>query len=121
MKRFLLFALSAVPLLHAPAGPQVVRVPVQQRLFTALSRLENCRSWHNPGCLKFAGQAGATRGPGGYARFRNRVLGERALRLQIARGHGLTVLAFLTRYNPEHADYPARVAAIAQLTFADVL
>jgi hypothetical protein len=121
LKRLLLLTLSTVACLHSPAGPPVVRVPVQQRLFTALSRFENCRAWRNPGCLRFAGQAGAVRGPGGYAVFRNLLFGERALRRQIEHGQGQTVFEFLTHYNPGHANYPARIASIAQLSLADVL
>jgi hypothetical protein len=122
MKELLLLALSA-SCLHAPIGENcVVRiVSVQQRLFDALGRAENCARWLNPGCLKFARQDGARRGPNGYAVFRTLVDGRRALRRRIARGRGQTVLEFLEGYNPGHVEYPGRVAALGGLELWEAL
>ena len=122
MKEVLLLALSA-SCLHAPIGeicaPRIVSV--QQRLFDALGRAENCARWLNPGCLKFARQEGARRGPNGYAVFRDVMDGRRALQRRIARGRGHTVLEFLKGYNPGHAEYSGRVAALGGLELWEVL
>jgi len=94
---------------------------VQDRLFNALARFENCAGLRNPGCLKFAGQLGARGGPSGYAVFQRLVDGERALRRQIARGQGRTVVEFLKRYNPVASGYPEKVAAFGRLGLEEVL
>lgn len=120
LKRFVLLAIAAVGSLHAPAAPPY-KVPVQQRLFDALSRVENCKVWRNPGCLRFARQAGAYRGPQGYAVFRSLFWGQRALRRQIKAGEGQTVFEFLHHYNPGYADYPFKVAAFAGLSLQEIL
>lgn len=122
MKKLLLVALSA-GCLHAPMGeicaPHILSV--QERLFDALGRAENCARWLNPGCLKFARQEGARRGPNGYAIFRDVMDGRRALRRRIAHGRGHTVLEFLKGYNPGHAEYSGRVAALGGLELWEVL
>jgi hypothetical protein len=120
--RVLLLALSAT-CLHAPFAQRLApRCPsVQERLFDALARVENCAALRNPGCLKFAGQLGARRGPGGYAVFWRLVDGERALRRQIVRGQGRTVVEFLKRYNPVGSGYPEKVAAFGRLGLEEVL
>ena len=121
MKALLIFVLSAA--LHAPPVP--TGTPgvswVQRRLYSALTRIENCRAWNNPGCLKFAHQPGARRGPGGYAAFRSLVDGERALRDRIAMGAGRRVADFLERYNPKHKGYARRVEVLAGLDSSDRL
>ena len=120
--RVLLLALSAT-CLHAPFAQRLAPLSpsVRERLFNALARFENCAGLRNPGCLKFAGQLGARRGPGGYAVFRRLVDGERALRRQIARGQGRTVVEFLKRYNPVGSGYPEKVAAFGRLGLEEVL
>jgi hypothetical protein len=95
---------------------------VASQLFSAISRVENCRKWNNPGCLKFARQKGARRGPKGYAVFKSRAFGERALLRQIERGHGMQVRHFLKKYNPGHPGYVKKVLAFADgLSDTDIL
>jgi hypothetical protein len=114
-----LFLLISLPLVaHAPIKVFVVppKTRVVERLFQALSLIEHCMKWNNPGCLKFAGQAGAVENDLGYAVFRRLEQGELALRRRILRGRGLRVDLFLKRYNPEHADtYPTKVLQQAKL------
>jgi hypothetical protein len=45
--------------------------------------------------------------------------GERALRRQIVRGQGRTVVEFLKRYNPVGSGYPEKVAAFGRLIMFD--
>ena len=121
IRPLLVFVLSAV--LYAP--PMPTGTPgvawVQQRLYGALTRIENCRAWNNPGCLKFAHQLGARKGPGGYADFQNPVDGERALKDRIARGAGRKVGEFLRHYNPKHRGYARKVEVLAGLEADDRL
>lgn len=57
---------------------------------------------NNPGNLRFAGQAGATQGDGGFARFSTPEAGFRALQNQIRldAGRGLTLDKFINKYAP---------------------
>jgi hypothetical protein len=94
---------------------------VSSALVYAISRIENCAKWNNPGCLRFARQLGARRGPDGYAVFKTATLGLRALKLQISRNKGSNVVDFLKRYNPEHAWYPGKVLKLAGLKETDTI
>ena len=107
--------------LLALASPMPAAPAVQERLFVALSRAEGCVRWNNPGCLKFAGQAAAVRGPHGYAVFKTAAAGRQALLLRIEHGVGLSVREFLQRYNPGVPGYPAWVAAVGHLALDQVL
>jgi len=100
-----LFPLMALVLLAPLAGDQ----DVSSRLFEALSKVENCANWNNPGCLKYAKQKGAKRGPRGYAVFKTKALGERALALQIQRHAGETIAEFVRHYNPKVKGYLKKV------------
>ncbi len=57
---------------------------------------------NNPGNLRFAGQAGASQGQGGFAKFNSPEEGVKALNNQIAldasRGH--TLASFINKYAP---------------------
>lgn len=57
---------------------------------------------NNPGNLRFAGQAGATRGEGGFARFSSPQAGYEALERQVAldASRGLTLQQFISKYAP---------------------
>lgn len=94
---------------------------VQERLFQALSRAENCAAWRNPGCLMYAGQKGASLGPMGYAVFQTLEHGKVALRKRIVKGSGKTVREFLSGYNPGQKGYPAKVASLENLDLEDRL
>lgn len=94
---------------------------VQERLFQALSKTENCIVWKNPGCLKFAKQPGAKRGPRGYAVFATLKQGEAALRRRITSRTGMTVGEFLKGFNPGRASYAKRVLSFADLNLEDRL
>jgi len=110
---------------HAPpAPPSLPRVPtshVQQQVYTALERAENCMKWLNPGCLKYARQPGAVRGPHGYAMFRELRDGQAALWCRVQVGRGQTVWEFLSGYNPGVENYPFRVAALVGLDLEAIL
>ena len=96
--------------------------PVGLRLKVAISRIENCKRWNNPGCLKYAKQLGAKRGPNGYAVFKTKELGERALVFQIQRYSGSTVRGFLVKYNPGVKGYVKKIlAASGGLKDTDIL
>ena len=119
MKCFLLLAVSftcwAPPIpLNTPGVPWV-----RQRLFRALSQVENCRVWNNPGCLKYARQLGARIGPHGYAIFQTLRDGQRALWKRIGPS-GVTVAHFLRRYN-SRVGYAEWVAAVAKVRLEDVI
>ena len=105
------------------APPITVNTPgvpwVRQRLFRALSQVENCRMWNNPGCLKYARQMGARIGPHGYVIFRTLREGNRALWKRIGPS-GVTVAHFLKRYNPR-AGYAEWVAAVAKVRLDEVI
>jgi hypothetical protein len=94
---------------------------VQQQVYKALSRAENCLKWLNPGCLKYARQLGAVRGPHWYAVFIKLQFGQEALWRRIQAGRGQTVLEFLSGYNPGIANYPFRVAAMTGLDLEGIL
>jgi hypothetical protein len=121
MRPLLLFVLAAV--LHAPPIPLCTPGVswVQQKLFDALSRFENCRAWNNPGCLKYARQPGARPGPHSYAIFRSFADGQRALRARIALRAGCKVGDFLARYNPDRKGYPEKIERLAHLDGEDRL
>lgn len=108
----------------APAG--VPSAPAtasraQQEVYAALVRVEHCVRWRNPGCLKYARQPGAARGPYGYAVFENLAAGEAALWRRVRAGRGQTVREFLSGYNPGVERYPQRVAVLAGLDLEAVL
>lgn len=112
----------AILLLSTPLAANLSELTNSQRLFFAIARVENCRSWNNPGCLKFARQKGARRGPRGYAVFKTLALGRRALSLQIDRYKGMKVGHFLRKYNPGVRGYTRKVlAASSGLTDTDIL
>lgn len=105
----LLLLLLAIPLIA-----QVEELTNSQKLFYAISKVENCRKWNNPGCLKFAHQKGANRGPNGYAVFKSKSLGEEALAARIEKGNGMNVGHFLRKYNPGKKGYVKKVLAFAK-------
>ena len=94
---------------------------VQQQVYSAISRVENCIKWLNPGCLKYAHQPEAARGPHGYAVFPRLIDGQAALWLRVQAGRGRTVWEFLSGYNPGVPNYPFWVAATTGLDLEDVL
>lgn len=57
---------------------------------------------NNPGNLRFVGQAGATQGEGGFARFSSPQAGVKALQNQIKldASRGLTLNQFINKYAP---------------------
>lgn len=93
--------------------------PVVDRLISGLSKVENCVRWNNPGCLKYAGQFGARKGPRGYAVFRHPAYGYRALRRQILRRKGKKVGPFLNDYNRGVPGYVEKVLAASGLKYGD--
>ena len=100
----------------------LIGLSVSDRLQSAISRAEACHKWNNPGCLMYAGQANATRGPGGYAVFKTPSSGRKSLRWQIRRHRGMTVAGFLRRYNPSVSNYAERVIALSSgLEPADII
>jgi hypothetical protein len=71
------------------------------RLERAIARHENCRKLHNPGCLVFRRQPGASRDASGYARFRTQAEGRLALHRDLLAKlkRGMTVEEILTAWN----------------------
>jgi len=67
------------------------------KLGSRLARVNN-----NPGNLRFVGQAGATQGDGGFARFSTPEAGYNALKNQIKldASRGLTLVKFINKYAP---------------------
>lgn len=93
--------------------------PVVDRLVAGLSKVENCAKWNNPGCLKYAKQFGARKGPRGYALFRSPAYGYRALRRQILRRKGKNVGSFLYNYNRGVPGYVQKVLLASGLKYGD--
>src|ERR1017187_7180417 len=79
--RFLFFPswLAVMPL-QAPIHIGLdARDYYRTRIIAAVARIENCIALRNEGCLRFAGQPGAKRGPRGFARFSTKARGRAAL------------------------------------------
>lgn len=92
--------------LHAPIHIGIdYRPAVRAHILKAISQLEHCMSLNNPGCLIYAGQQGAQRGPNGYAHFRSLELGQRAMERQWDRLQWLPIREALGRYNPRNPRY----------------
>lgn len=115
--RFVTFPswLVVMPLL-APINVGIdVRPAARIRIVQTVGRLENCASLFNPGCLRYAKQAGAVPGPGGYARFESLQLGHEALISWWERHGCLSLEDALGVYNPVRSDYAEVVLRTAQL------
>lgn len=79
---------------------------------------------NNPGNLRFAGQAGATEGKGGFAKFESPEAGFGALMNQIKldAGKGLTLAQFISKYAPpSENDTALYIKQIAQATSSSPL
>lgn len=77
---------------------------------------------NNPGNLRFANQPGATKGEGGFAKFKTPEAGLRALENQVAldASRGLTVAQFINKYAPpSENDTDGYVAFIKRETGVD--
>jgi hypothetical protein len=82
---------------------------------------------NNPGNLRFAGQPGATRGQGGFAKFPSPQAGlvalQRQVRLDAQRGH--TVASFIAKYAPptenDTKNYIARVTKTLKVPASTLL
>ena len=92
---------------------------VADRLIHGISKVENCVRWNNPGCLKYAGQLGAKKGPRGYAVFVDPYFGHLALRRQVLRYKGRRAGTFLINYNRGVPGYVEKVLAASGLKYAD--
>ena len=126
MSKYLRFAifpswLWVMPLL-APTHVTIdTRPAVRSRIISTQARFENCAALKNPGCLKFAGQPGATRGRNGYARFSSLENGYRALYRWWDRRGCAPVGKSLGRYNPSRADYAAVILGAAGVRGDEVI
>ncbi len=115
MPSLLIFALGPMGLREPPAPlPLDLRHAVRQRLIKTVGRLENCRKWKNQGCLKYAAQPGARRGPSGYAKFHFAEDGDVALAAWFDDHACLSVGQMLHIYNARDG-YVERVLAMAQV------
>jgi len=65
---------------------------------------------NNPGNLRFAGQTGATRGEGGFAKFSSPQAGIQALQrqIQLDASRGLTLSQFISKYAPPSENDTAK-------------
>jgi len=82
-------------------GNTTVSIPSSSRL----AKVNN-----NPGNLRYAGQAGATQGEGGFAKFKTPEAGIQALHDQIAldASRGLTLAQFISKYAPPSENDTAK-------------
>lgn len=107
--------LCVFPLL-APVNIGIdVRPAARLRIVRTVGRLENCRAWNNPGCLRWARQAGARPGPDNYAVFKSVQLGHAALTSWFDRHGCLSLREALGVYNSAREDYADVVLAAAHL------
>lgn len=113
--RFLLFPSWAIVF---PLGAPVhlgldIRPFARAHILAAVARVENCAALKNPGCILYAHQCGADRGPHGYARFKNIAMGQRAL-VNWWDQHGCIALDEALRvYNPANPQYARVVLKLA--------
>jgi hypothetical protein len=85
--------ISAAPQTFKSVGNTTVSIPTSSRL----AYVNN-----NPGNLRFAGQAGAVQGEGGFARFNSPEEGVQALARQVRldSSRGLNLSQFISKYAP---------------------
>lgn len=102
--------------LQAPVNVGLdIRPAARLRIVRTVGLLENCRAWRNSGCLRYAAQAGARRGPGNYAVFDTTENGDAALMKWWDRHGCLSLRDALGVYNSARSDYAQVVLAAAQL------